>query len=119
MLYNKQGRLSFNPRPPKRTLCPNGYVYEYARSNVSIHVLRRGRCVCVGGLIHGSSLGFNPRPPKRTLCPESSETLYLEVKMFQSTSSEEDVVSHLPVCQPHNYHMFQSTSSEEDVVSQA
>ena len=37
--------------------------------NVSIHVLRRGRCViCI--LIHLTmSMSFNPRPPKRTLCP--------------------------------------------------
>ena len=35
---------------------------------------------------------FNPRPPKRTLCPVLSVTLDA-ANQFQSTSSEDDVVS--------------------------
>ncbi len=107
---------SFNPRPPKRTLCPKGGGTISQGLLVSIHVLRRGRCVVaqnIPGLI---------------------------IAKFQSTSSEEDVVSNYGtvnvlrdvvsihvlrrgrcvlqhghvVCLPR---MFQSTSSEEDVVS--
>ncbi len=83
---------SFNPRPPKRTLCPNPPVPVYSRFVVSIHVLRRGRCVYlpVGLLVlpkkfqstsseedvvsvqsaenRHQTKCFNPRPPKRTLC---------------------------------------------------
>ena len=59
----------FNPRPPKRTLCPNRIWSQGVDCDVSIHVLRRGRCV--------HSLQFHLRP----------------VIQFQSTSSEEDVVS--------------------------
>ena len=60
---------------------------------VSIHVLRRGRCV---GILYDL----------RTL-PSS----------FQSTSSEEDVVSASVFGIFIIRRMFQSTSSEEDVVS--
>ena len=82
----------FNPRPPKRTLCPAQPAVLDTTDPVSIHVLRRGRCV---SLIVDGSVG----------CPS-----------FQSTSSEEDVVSqHFP---QYLYELlFQSTSSEEDVVS--
>ena len=85
-------RTSFNPRPPKRTLCPFYCMWEQAPYRVSIHVLRRGRCVFIRCLDSLHPLRFNPRPPKRTLCPSWSPTRYASV-MFQSTSSEEDVVS--------------------------
>ena len=61
--------------------------------NVSIHVLRRGRCV------------------------ETAKLQSFIDMLFQSTSSEEDVVSSVRLVIYHAYVMFQSTSSEEDVVS--
>ena len=92
--------FSFNPRPPKRTLCPGGEIPLIWDISVSIHVLRRGRCVPIfiryirpilssfnprppkRTLCRGSTrqatrtlFGFNPRPPKRTLCPTSAATL--------------------------------------------
>ena len=63
------------------------------RSSVSIHVLRRGRCV----LPHFGH--------------------FLEPLLFQSTSSEEDVVSYTEKTARSHIITFQSTSSEEDVVS--
>ena len=60
---------------------------------------------------------FNPRPPKRTLCHEPERYCSRQYLKFQSTSSEEDVVSvDKSVFDPF-ISMFQSTSSEEDVVS--
>ena len=35
----------FNPRPPKRTLCRTLMIHYVITLLVSIHVLRRGRCV--------------------------------------------------------------------------
>ena len=71
--------MCFNPRPPKRTLCLNV-------QDVNIK----------------PCLSFNPRPPKRTLCHDQiADGPTLDV--FQSTSSEEDVVSAvlmLPVLHP-------------------
>ena len=65
------GWPSFNPRPPKRTLCRAPYPNNTLNSiSVSIHVLRRGRCVAGG------------------------QFQLVMVQMFQSTSSEEDVVSY-------------------------
>ena len=61
--------------------------------DVSIHVLRRGRCVTYSS--------------GRTAVP----------MMFQSTSSEEDVVSLFSGFVKDFHRLFQSTSSEEDVVS--
>ena len=107
---------SFNPRPPKRTLCLFCAPVTIQLSVVSIHVLRRGRYVII-------------------LQKTSRHN-----QLFQSTSSEEDVVSAL-VCKiafvvsvsihvlrrgrcvetaiayREAMRMFQSTSSEEDVVS--
>ena len=60
---------------------------------VSIHVLRRGRCV--------QALKYQTQ----------------ESRLFQSTSSEEDVVSDIRSLGKLCAHAFQSTSSEEDVVS--
>ena len=61
--------VSFNPRPPKRTLCRHNLTHGRSISFVSIHVLRRGRCVELSFQIIIQALGsFNPRPPKRTLC---------------------------------------------------
>ena len=84
---------------------------------------------------------FNPRPPKRTLCRNHNSFLIYDKVWFQSTSSEEDVVSGISgvtigdLSKSFNprppkrtlcldkasrlmlYFMFQSTSSEEDVVS--
>ena len=117
------------------------FTYRHVNGiNVSIHVLRRGRCVVksgsVGSLISGFQStsseedvvsdmiipraiklsGFNPRPPKRTLCLGGALTGAGDY-MFQSTSSEEDVVSiSTKPCVQSDF-MFQSTSSEEDVVS--
>ena len=59
----------FNPRPPKRTLCQDNVVSIAKKCIVSIHVLRRGRCVLPAGEVNPHGL------------------------WFQSTSSEEDVVS--------------------------
>ena len=39
--------LSFNPRPPKRTLCRAKHGTICGGILVSIHVLRRGRCVAI------------------------------------------------------------------------
>ena len=63
------GVLCFNPRPPKRTLCPLSSCPIQTLHKVSIHVLRRGRCVPGSDTIYSIMLPrFNPRPPKRTLC---------------------------------------------------
>ena len=62
----------FNPRPPKRTLCLIDTQYLFGSIHVSIHVLRRGRCVLFGS------------------------SLFVGFTSFQSTSSEEDVVSVKP-----------------------
>ena len=60
---------SFNPRPPKRTLCLLGIYATPSICCVSIHVLRRGRCVpCTVWHKPRHTHRFNPRPPKRTLC---------------------------------------------------
>ena len=106
----------FNPRPPKRTLCRVRDMNLKELYRVSIHVLRRGRCVLVV-----------------ILAPSANSR-------FQSTSSEEDVVSSFSpaddLLDDVSIHvlrrgrcvtyssgrtavpiMFQSTSSEEDVVS--
>ena len=61
----------FNPRPPKRTLCLDVAASKTNSKCVSIHVLRRGRCVITETM----------NPPNKI--------------EFQSTSSEEDVVSSL------------------------
>ena len=84
--------------------------------------------------------GFNPRPPKRTLCLYSDRCVSTFLMRFQSTSSEEDVVSpplkfkprlefvsihvlrrgrcvSLKTDNQNTLSLFQSTSSEEDVVS--
>ena len=83
----------FNPRPPKRTLCLDKARADGTKTVVSIHVLRRGRCV-------------------------SCCTLALTIgRVFQSTSSEEDVVSRSHADHARYDKQFQSTSSEEDVVS--
>ena len=58
----------FNPRPPKRTLCPPQPAVLDTTDPVSIHVLRRGRCVVVISVLINFKTCFNPRPPKRTLC---------------------------------------------------
>ena len=83
----------FNPRPPKRTLCLNPVLYAVPTRLVSIHVLRRGRCV----LDRYKRIDYNGA--------------------FQSTSSEEDVVSGYAWVYDTHKCVFQSTSSEEDVVS--
>ena len=62
--------LGFNPRPPKRTLCLDSTDF-FARLFTS----------------------FNPRPPKRTLCLDHFGAEFAGKTEFQSTSSEEDVVS--------------------------
>ena len=117
-VFIQEVMICFNPRPPKRTLCPPSACCVDARpSLVSIHVLRRGRCItsshvppiqlygvsihvlrrgrCVfGGIVvlRHYAICFNPRPPKRTLCLTYS-CPSLSLNKFQSTSSEEDVVS--------------------------
>ena len=107
---------SFNPRPPKRTLCHTKFRPIGMATFVSIHVLRRGRCVMQYRFTRAAirvfqstsseedvvsvvrtcevdvPLGFNPRPPKRTLCL-SAPLICTITNWFQSTSSEEDVVS--------------------------
>ena len=44
------------------------YMYNGILDYVSIHVLRRGRCVPTDSYGQWAIDGFNPRPPKRTLC---------------------------------------------------
>ena len=83
----------FNPRPPKRTLC-----------------------LAVDPCLANLQTCFNPRPPKRTLCHSTKSFKAFHTSLFQSTSSEEDVVSTCGVAQT-EWIEFQSTSSEEDVVS--
>ena len=108
---------SFNPRPPKRTLCPAGYHKNEHNTYVSIHVLRRGRCVD-GAVDFGSQVanGFNPRPPKRTLCLQG-------VSHFAKLGHVSIHVLRRGRCvtvrceRSHAFSWFQSTSSEEDVVS--
>ena len=108
--------LRFNPRPPKRTLCPNKLYRFFHSVSVSIHVLRRGRCVSHYYDVIILIICFNPRPPKRTLCLWTYGFVDIQaivsihvlrrgrcvvarrgnmrgVRLFQSTSSEEDVVS--------------------------
>ena len=94
-----------------------GTINPSTNFRVSIHVLRRGRCVLddlkldvTNSMFQSTSSeedvvsvfpsaciviwkGFNPRPPKRTLCHLASRTTATG-NGFQSTSSEEDVVSH-------------------------
>ena len=61
--------IGFNPRPPKRTLCREADGFQW-----------------------DGTKRFNPRPPKRTLCPDE-DIVISSAYVFQSTSSEEDVVS--------------------------
>ena len=83
---------------------------------VSIHVLRRGRCV--GNLSWSiySCRCFNPRPPKRTLCRKykTSNTYIIRVSIHVLRRGRcvlRHLKSYIPLVR------FQSTSSEEDVVS--
>ena len=64
----------FNPRPPKRTLCPYHLFVTFTYPS-----------------------GFNPRPPKRTLCLTDYLSGFQDQLKFQSTSSEEDVVSYVDI----------------------
>ena len=89
----RRNYLCFNPRPPKRTLCRRDLLLRWEDLLVSIHVLRRGRCV--------AEFAAEMTP----------------AQLFQSTSSEEDVVSCNALPTRHGLAWFQSTSSEEDVVS--
>ena len=66
---------SFNPRPPKRTLCPINFLDTVDCASVSIHVLRRGRCVSTFSIFGLLKTCFNPRPPKRTLCQASGRCI--------------------------------------------
>ena len=90
----------FNPRPPKRTLCPKRGFGLCRVADVSIHVLRRGRCVGIkatnrlyASVFQSTSseedvvsiyraghllrfFCFNPRPPKRTLCLYIAQVIY-------------------------------------------
>ena len=107
--------MCFNPRPPKRTLCLTATVSARIKGEVSIHVLRRGRCVPAKK--HAKSLSrVSIHVLRRGRCVEVCMGLTAFMNEFQSTSSEEDVVSS---CWRANFHglEFQSTSSEEDVVS--
>ena len=108
----------FNPRPPKRTLCPRLYFFKRILSRVSIHVLRRGRCVTPTIQCMFTKFTVSIHVLRRGRCVQTSNLTFYTFTRFQSTSSEEDVVS--------GYHSketiakankFQSTSSEEDVVS--
>ena len=107
----------FNPRPPKRTLCPSRQRCSRAHPDVSIHVLRRGRCVFVRVVrkmtigpvsIHVLRRGrcvilataYDILAPvvsihvlRRGRCVCSVDVAGIAPIKFQSTSSEEDVVS--------------------------
>ena len=88
-------RTSFNPRPPKRTLCHlkmlnTVYNVPFQSTSSEEDVVSQ-----LQNIIQQAVLCFNPRPPKRTLCPECDYGYFIISNRFQSTSSEEDVVSSL------------------------
>ena len=109
--------VSFNPRPPKRTLCRLYHLLSKYLSHVSIHVLRRGRCVDCTIYCQSTSHMFQSTSSEEDVVSGSGSLLLLLSLLFQSTSSEEDVVSALDQLYFLHSLMFQSTSSEEDVVS--
>ncbi len=86
------------------------------RSSVSIHVLRRGRCVLPHFGHFLEPLLFQSTSSEEDVVSYTEKTARSHIITFQSTSSEEDVVSRhgVPL---HTLNPFQSTSSEEDVVS--
>ena len=95
----KQGgfdMIGFNPRPPKRTLCPQRVSPTPAQVNVSIHVLRRGRCVWFNLDQARLSWLVSIHVLRRGRCVIFDQYFATQGKLFQSTSSEEDVVSTNP-----------------------
>ena len=107
----------FNPRPPKRTLCLYIITVVSKGMIVSIHVLRRGRCVnFVLILFTVGVLCFNPHPPKRTLCLctriDVSAVLLVSIHVLRRGRCVSGYHSKATIAKA-----FQSTSSEEDVVS--
>ena len=85
--------IKFQSTSSEEDVVSMGVNIPYFIDGVSIHVLRRGRCVTY----------FLSR--------------WITLALFQSTSSEEDVVSPLLQIGYKVHIWFQSTSSEEDVVS--
>ena len=81
----------FNPRPPKRTLCLDTGCHYTLLIRFNPRPPKRTLC---RGLLRDrpQDCSFNPRPPKRTLCLLRAASVLLN-SLFQSTSSEEDVVS--------------------------
>ena len=84
---------------------------------VSIHVLRRGRCVDFTLCVELDRLLVSIHVLRRGRCVRVFKNLLSTRKGFQSTSSEEDVVSIFHALYSVHIYLFQSTSSEEDVVS--
>ena len=83
--------------------------------SVSIHVLRRGRCVFAGNPML-FVLDVSIHVLRRGRCVSARYDTFDPASKFQSTSSEEDVVSRWKSLYDQCIE-FQSTSSEEDVVS--
>ena len=83
----------FNPRPPKRTLCLIKQILLLTALSVSIHVLRRGRCVISMLEWITDILGVSIHVLRRGRCVSTINYISVICCVFQSTSSEEDVVS--------------------------
>ena len=83
---------------------------------VSIHVLRRGRCVLLDAKVQSAKI-VSIHVLRRGRCVRRIWFTLVLHCWFQSTSSEEDVVSGMRVTGRSCHELFQSTSSEEDVVS--
>ena len=61
--------LCFNPRPPKRTLCPLKLsVLQRIQDSFNPRPPKRTLCRILALRCRQLSSCFNPRPPKRTLC---------------------------------------------------
>ena len=83
----------FNPRPPKRTLCRSSCSFDCLDISVSIHVLRRGRCVVYENKQQKSISLVSIHVLRRGRCVYMTFWICQRSQKFQSTSSEEDVVS--------------------------
>ena len=85
---------------------------------VSIHVLRRGRCVrAKWRYIVIRLIQFQSTSSEEDVVSTTTPLYCIFLYTFQSTSSEEDVVSNMLGYKNAYLTLFQSTSSEEDVVS--
>ena len=90
---------------------------RYVPISVSIHVLRRGRCVQSMSDFILSLIEFQSTSSEEDVVSSNLSPTRRLGCTFQSTSSEEDVVSTQLTILYSQRLAFQSTSSEEDVVS--